>query len=1001
MKNLKIFLLILSFFTVNAVRAQKTYTYTVDSLFTHLNKSSITTGILYDRAYPLAAVHLFNKKEVDTAYSDYLIEAYRELFASSYSQAGWINPDSLVNKANMATSLRTIPVGLSFYTYNVIDTNAIANNLIQMHSDSLYYDTPNRASSPYNTLNTFIGSPMQDSVRADSAVVFYFSTNLYVNKSAFTLTSLKVDFNDGKGLVAVTLGSSHSVTYQSPDGYRNLKFVLKMSNGITYTTYGKIKVYNTGTVPGAKVAKAQSASQACALIQDFLITGYNSFTGYGETTGSTGSGNLELSYASNGSCDGSFKSPILIVDTYDPNYNTTNQDLYYEFNTNYSSGGNVGYLDYLRSQGYDIATLIFNRNSTNNVEIPGGEDYVERNARTVISAIQWLKAHTTGSNKLIILGPSNGGLITQYALRYMEQNNLTHNVKLWVTLDAPFLGANAPIGLQEFIDYNSPSTAQGLVGNPAAKELLLKQYSNAFDRNTSAPAFRSQFVATMNSMGFPVGDPGQPFRKIAITDGSLGGNEFNTPCEEGFSFSISHTFTIDLFLFKVRIKVSVANAQMYFTPTTGTTCTVLNANKVLTPAETITNTTSSTSSSVDVAPGGLYNFIGQTQQQGNGMIISFASIPFVFSFSNVIANSSFISTKSALAFTGTNQKYNENISNRNLVCTNETPFNSYFGSFTTNQFHATLWNDAMNWLTQEINGNPQPPSFLDQTNSSYAISGPTTACTSGNYSITNIPVSATVAWSASPSYDVTLTPSGQTVNVSLVQSGNVTLSAIVTYNCQAYTATPLTFYIGGPATPVVTGIVKTVSGVNQLVYSTTAGTGLNYQWQINGVNQSGNSPTCTIQAPACTGNPNPVTYNVQVTETNICGSASGCAEFQFLCGPPLTLVATGGCAQDNVQGNSLQSSSALVNSVVPKFYPNPSNQTVTITTNLNTQTNLQPIISPFSYILYDQKGNILRNGSSSGADVVVDVSKLTSAMYILYITVNNTTYKNKVFINHE
>lgn len=38
------------------------YTYIVDSLFQHLNKSGITTGILYDRVIPLSGMHGFNKQ---------------------------------------------------------------------------------------------------------------------------------------------------------------------------------------------------------------------------------------------------------------------------------------------------------------------------------------------------------------------------------------------------------------------------------------------------------------------------------------------------------------------------------------------------------------------------------------------------------------------------------------------------------------------------------------------------------------------------------------------------------------------------------------------------------------------------------------------------------------------------------------------------------------------------------------------------------------------------
>jgi len=114
-----------------------------------------------------------------------------------------------------------------------------------MHSDSLYYDTPGRTVSPYNTLNTFVASPLIDSVNAHNWLQFSFPSSLFINKSSLTISSLQVDFNDGNGLTTVALNSTYAVHYYQPDGMRYLKFVIRMSNNITYTTYAQIKVYST------------------------------------------------------------------------------------------------------------------------------------------------------------------------------------------------------------------------------------------------------------------------------------------------------------------------------------------------------------------------------------------------------------------------------------------------------------------------------------------------------------------------------------------------------------------------------------------------------------------------------------------------------------------------------------------------------------------------------------------------------------------------------------
>jgi len=213
MKKIIILLLIFYAFLKLDANAQ-TYTQSADSLLIHLNKSLIPTGVLYDRAWPIAALQNLNVFEPDTTNHAYFLEAYGEMLNSAYNQSGWFPTDTIVHRAYLVKT--SIPVGLAFYTYNVIDTNAIQNNLIQMHSDSLYYDTPGRIVSPYNTINTFVASPLIDSVNAHNWLQFSFPSSLFINKSSLTISSLKVDFNDGNGLTTVALNSTYAVHYYQP-----------------------------------------------------------------------------------------------------------------------------------------------------------------------------------------------------------------------------------------------------------------------------------------------------------------------------------------------------------------------------------------------------------------------------------------------------------------------------------------------------------------------------------------------------------------------------------------------------------------------------------------------------------------------------------------------------------------------------------------------------------------------------------------------------------------
>lgn len=65
------------------------YTAYVDSLMQHLDKSGVTTGILYDRVTPLASLQDFNKPAADTSSYWHFIQAYSEIYRSAYSGSTW------------------------------------------------------------------------------------------------------------------------------------------------------------------------------------------------------------------------------------------------------------------------------------------------------------------------------------------------------------------------------------------------------------------------------------------------------------------------------------------------------------------------------------------------------------------------------------------------------------------------------------------------------------------------------------------------------------------------------------------------------------------------------------------------------------------------------------------------------------------------------------------------------------------------------------------------
>jgi hypothetical protein len=974
---------------VNPVSTEQ-FTYTADSLFLHLSKSAIPTGILYDRVFPATSLNNVNVNEIDTTNHPYFLKAYSEMFNSAYSQAGWLPADSITSRAaatRVQPGTNNVPVGLSFYSYNVIDLNAITNNLIQMHSDSLYYDTPNRTTSPYDLVNSFVASPLLDSVNAQSTVQFVFPANLFINKSGLTMSSLKVDFGDGLGQVSVSLGSSHNVTYSGPDGFRNLLFVATMSNGTVYQTYGQIKVYST---PNSNAAMVKTAAvQATCSYSDYTPSIFPSalgFQGYDENMAVPGNGQISISYATN-PCTGILKKPIIISEYFQPG-GMSNSDLYAYFNKNTFMYNSIGLLDYLKSQGFDIVTVTYQANT--NVS-DGSTDYIERNGRVLMTAINMVNQMKQGTAQNILIGPSMGGLVSRYALTYMEQHNQTHQVGLWVSFDAPHQGANIPLGDQEFAQKASdlsPLAGTALnqqANNPAAKEMLISHYLANKSGPGGAPGFRDRFNSVITTMGYPKGDTGQPFRKIAIADGSLGGNEVVADGSVAFTFQAADIRIVNLLLFKVRINFfTAAQAQVNFEPSAGSTAPIFAFKGVKWLPEIKNYTTPSYTSSLDGAPGGTF-YTQQTIAGFGGITVAkFAFVNIKTYFSSVQNNHSFINTKSALGFQGSNQNLSENMSGRNLVCTGETPFDSYFAPLNTNYEHINLWPAAANFLVQEISGNQQAPSVLNPTTTTFTINGPTSICGgSGTYSINSLPAGATVTWSASPATAVTLTPSGQGVVVTSLGSSftSVTLNANVVTKCLPTAVTPFIIELSTAPPPPINGPSSVCAGVNyeNTFTAPTVPGATGWTWSsMPSANFYGNSKTSSSAVLNFT---NAGTYSLECDITTPCGLVKAYGQF----------YASSTCSTTNAAFAVYPNPSSSVMSV------GPANTTSSDATSVNqTQTS-----TPFTYELYDSKGKILRQGQSKdGSTVQFDTSTLTSDMYYVHIIYGSTVIEKKVIVSH-
>ena len=339
------------------------------------------------------------------------------------------------------------------------------------------------------------------------------------------------------------------------------------------------------------------------------------------------------------------------------------------------------------------------------VVIDGGADFIQRNAMILVELINQINAQKIGTEKNVVIGPSMGGLISRYALRYMEQNEMEHDTRLYISFDTPHLGANVPIGFQHLFNYmaNGPlgdvtlqEIVNSVISSPAAKQMLLDHYTghlqtgsptefdNAIQLPTGAPNFRTAFQNELNTMGFPT-----ETRNVAISNGSGNGTMTGTP----------GMFVLNDYIVNAT-DTQRARFDIRFTPAAGISDQLVSRFRGqqfifiwITVFSSQANAASpATSSGLDSAPGGMFNVADFAEAgSGNPTLDDFLA-------NLAIDRFCFIPTLSSLAITNPNWY-------ANVDDTSITPFIATYVP-TENEDHVTLTNGNVEFALNEILNEP-------------------------------------------------------------------------------------------------------------------------------------------------------------------------------------------------------------------------------------------------------------------------------------------------------
>lgn len=1031
-----------------------------------LIKTYVTTGVLYDRIFPIAHMdeHTGLSSTEDTTSSDHFKQGYYEMYNSTYNTSGIYSPDDIDNILDTFSVYNGHPIGILYYKFNSLDTNALQNHLVDTLANGQFTDVAGRPRSPYFNNTAFLASSLiaEGEVYEKGTHTFFLDPRFFLHNTSAHVTQVRIDFGDGQGEWIVNNpfdggGSFNGIN--SPTGFGS-----SITKTIGSTLFGRIIVvlvdalgytiqYSNPfkiTVPGGKGPDDYAPLTACKggslPAQRWVITTPQSRLDPINAI----YGNPQLSYtrkikdanghkitipakdtayfyfAGNGSsCNMSvLHKPIVFIDGFDPT-NTRGVKQIYEDYINKQVTRTVNgvptrvlFGDYMLSQGYDFVILDYKH----------GNDLMERNALTLVSLLERLY-QTYGSTfqqDITLIGPSMGSQVAQYALAYMEHNNIPTHVKTYISFDGPQQGANVPIGLQNMVEYltkrgllsklNSVKSniRNGLYNGLAARQLLAHHVSaNALF--PTPDALRTKFLNNLQAVGnYPA-----LCRKVALIDGVSNGiiNPDHLIANESLIHIINQRKG-----WKSLWGLCNANVcknldwEIKSTPNIGTAKVddlwtlnpVINLIFWVPPFETNKYASAAWgNSSQDNAPGGRFEAIFGNQG-GNidqsKLTFDLTEIFYLLTgskrttFTQNINSFTFIPSYSSadLRFPTMTDNSSKNLYMNwsNTYLCGHTPFDYVYAPTDVNNEHVAVTQQGSQWFESEVRCVRADLPVLFNPN----INGSSTLCSSQNYSVTFCQSgNHTITWLSSNPSIATISGSGDQISLIPHASGTITLTATLSFACSYSTPIVITksISVGSPAilgtfTNTFDGSIHPLGYYPAVTNAACTGYIINTNMQILGASSVTWTKVSSTGVVNYTQNGNDISFYLFANNQNVLfklDASNGCGtttnQFKWLaadCGG-----GGGGCNGFTVSPNPATNS---VNVIVPDIPP----PCDVVTSGYSKTASLKRSITEVK--IFDNIGNLRKTQKENKTkQASINLTGFKSGVYIIEIT--DGSYKEK------
>ncbi|MBL0060688.1 MAG: hypothetical protein IPP40_04165 [bacterium] len=435
----------------------------------------LPSGILYDLVAPLSGIEKYDGSETAEAseFATWLQISF-ELRRASLRESVIPDQKHFRELRRIAQAKDKHPLALLMFDYQTARAGVDRDQIIGYENDKV---TSLKQEDIITATAVSVASLHDWSYHGSDMVFSFDQENLYTNIDANAI--VEFDFDDGRGFRSVPESREMFVSYPSI-GTKTITVRATTRDGRTLFGRSRFHVRHLDAPPPSET---------------WALTASHS------TGGAPATGEAYILY---GNGHTMVERPVILVEGLDLDNSLNWNELYDLMNQEFL-------IETLLSIGYDAVVLNYGNSTI----------AIQDNAFLVQELIEEVNSASGGVYPLVIAGTSLGGLTTRYALTYMEDNNLPHNVSTFISVDSPQNGANIPIGIQHWADFFASQSADAAAARdalltPAPRQLLLYHLSSS-SAGTANPD--PLFAAFQNSLA-ALGDyPTQP-RLVSVINGS-------------------------------------------------------------------------------------------------------------------------------------------------------------------------------------------------------------------------------------------------------------------------------------------------------------------------------------------------------------------------------------------------------------------------------------------------------------------------------------------------